>query len=188
MEQFDFKTFEWERYYPGAKELIPDDLPDALGNPVQVTFFVDAAFATDLVTRRSTTGIIIFVNGAPILWYSKRQATVETSTYGSEFTGLRIAIEKVEGLRFKLRAMGLPMAGPANGFCDNQSVVLNATLPSSTLKKKHNAVNYHKCREAIASGTVRLAKEPGETNLSDICTKLLNGPRKRLLASHILFQ
>jgi hypothetical protein len=186
MEQFDFKEFDWERYYPGAKELIPDTVPHPLGNPVQVTFFVDAAFATDLVTRRSTTGIIIFVNGAPILWYSKRQATVETSTYGSEFTALRIAIEKVEGLRYKIRMMGLPMEGPANGFCDNESVVLNSTIPSSTLKKKHNAVNYHKSRESIASGAVRLAKEPGETNLSDLCTKLLNGPRKRNLTSHVL--
>jgi hypothetical protein len=188
MEQFDYKDFDWERYYPGAQELIPELMPLALGNLVQVTFFVDAAFATDLITRRSTTGIIIFVNGAPILWYSKRQATVETSTYGSEFTALRIAIEKVEGLRYKLRMMGLPLDGPASGLCDNQSVVLNSTIPSSTLKKKHNAVNYHKCRESIASGAVRLTKEPGETNLSDIATKLLNGPRKRQLANHILFQ
>jgi hypothetical protein len=188
MEQFDYKDFDWERYYPGSKELIPELMPAALGNKVQVTFFVDAAFATDLVTRRSTTGIIIFVNGAPILWYSKRQATVETSTYGSEFTALRIAIEKVEGLRYKLRMMGLPLDGPASGLCDNQSVVLNSTIPSSTLKKKHNAVNYHKCRESIASGAVRLTKELGETNLSDICTKLLNGPRKRQLATHILFE
>jgi hypothetical protein len=93
MEQFDYKDFDWERYYPGAQELIPELMPLALGYLVQVTFFVDAAFATDLITRRSTTGIIIFVNGAPILWYFKRQAKVETSTYGSEFTALRIAIE-----------------------------------------------------------------------------------------------
>jgi hypothetical protein len=134
------------------------------------------------------TWIIIFVNGAAILWYSKRQAKVETSTYGSESTVLRIAIEKVEGLRYKLRMMGLPMDGPASGLCDNQRVVLNSTIPSSTLKKKHNAVNYHKCRESIANGAVRVTKELGETNLSDIATKLLNGPRKRQLATHILFQ
>ena len=163
-------------------------MPDALGNKVQVTFFVDAAFATDLITRRSTTGIIIFVNGAPILWYSKRQATVETSTYGSEFTALRIAIEKVEGLRYKLRMMGLPLDGPANGLCDNEAVVLNSSIPSSTLKKKHNAVNYHKSRESIASGAVRLGKEPGDTNLADIATKIVGGPRKRSLTTHILFQ
>jgi hypothetical protein len=54
MEQFDFKEFDWERYYTGAKELIPNTVPRPLGNHVQVTFFVDAAFANDLVTRRST--------------------------------------------------------------------------------------------------------------------------------------
>ena len=187
MEQFEHHDFDWERYYPGAKELIPENMPDALGNPVEISFFADTAFATDLVTRKSTTGILIFVNGAPILWYSKRQATVETATYGSELTALRIAIEKVEGLRYKIRMMGVPLPGCASGFCDNQSVVLNSTIPSSTLKKKHNAVNYHKCRETIASGAVRIMKEPGTTNLSDILTKLLAGPRKRLLTLYILF-
>jgi hypothetical protein len=99
---------------------------------------------------------------------------------------LRIAVEKVKGLPFKIRAMGLPMDGPMNAFCDNQSVVLNATIASLTLKKKHNSVNYHKSREAIGSGSCHLAKEPGETNLSDICTKLMAGPNKRILVSHIL--
>jgi hypothetical protein len=47
----------------------------------------------------------------------------------------------VEALRYKLRMFGAPLDGPANAFCDNQSVVLNSTLPWSTLKKKLNSVN-----------------------------------------------
>jgi hypothetical protein len=65
--------------------------------------FVDADHAGCRVTRRSHTGIIIFVNRAPILWYSKRQNTVESSTFGSEFVAMRIAIEMIECLRYKLR-------------------------------------------------------------------------------------
>jgi hypothetical protein len=58
--------------------------------------FCDAAHATCLSTRRSTTGIIIFINGSPISWYSKRQNTIETSTFGSEFVALKIALEMME--------------------------------------------------------------------------------------------
>jgi len=60
--------------------------------------FVDANHAGNLVTRRSHTGILIYCNQAPIMWYSKAQKTVETSTFGSEFVALRIAVELVEAL------------------------------------------------------------------------------------------
>ena len=139
-----FPKHDWDNMYPDASEDLPDTCPDPLGRPVQLGVFVDAAHADDLVTRRSTTGIIIFVNGTPIKWYSKRQNALESSTYGSEFVALRIATELITGLRYNLRMLGIPLAGPANVFCDNQSVVTNASIPSSMLKLKHNAISYHK--------------------------------------------
>jgi len=122
-----------------------------------------------------------------VSWYSKRQNTVETSTFGSEIVALRIAIEMVEGLRYKLRMMGVPMDGPTSVFCDNESVVKNTTRPESALKKKHNAVAYHKVRESIANGTIRLAKEDGKSNLADILTKLMPGPRLREMIQMVLW-
>lgn len=100
---------------------------------------------------------------------------------------LKIAVEMIEGLRYKLRMMGVPIDGPAAVFCDNDSVVKNTTHPESPLKKKANAVAYHKVRESLAAGTIRLTKEDGKTNLSDILTKLLGGPRLRDLISQILW-
>ena len=44
------------------------------------------------------------------------------------------------------------MEGPANVFCDNRGVVKNASIPESTLAKKHNAINYHVVQEAAAAG------------------------------------
>jgi hypothetical protein len=74
MEQIDFKDFVWERYY----DLIPYNAPYSFDNPLQMVFYADSAFATDLVTRQSTTtGIIRLVRGAPTQRYSKRQVTVE---------------------------------------------------------------------------------------------------------------
>ena len=85
---------------------------------------------------------------------------------------LRIAVEQVEALRYKLRMFGIPIEGPADIFCDNQSVVKAASTPESTLSKKHNAICYHKVREeSAAAGTIRVAKEDGRSNLADLFTK-----------------
>ena len=83
--------------------------------------------------------------------------------------------------------MGVPIEGSTNVFCDNELVVQNATNPASTLKKRHNAISYHRVREAIAAQTIRIAKEPGKTNLADILTKLLAGPKLKEIISRILW-
>ena len=170
---------DWVEFYPDAVrtgECIPSNAPPPRGIPVQLTMFCDASHATDLVTRRSTTGILFFMNGAPIKWYSKRQNTIESSTFGSEFVALKIAVEMNDGLRYKLRMFGIPIDGPTNGFCDNESVVRNTTVPESTLQKKHNSIAYHKCRESVALGAIRIKHERGKFNCSNILTKFLPAP------------
>jgi len=127
------------------------------------------------------------VNKAPILWYSKRQNTVESSTFGSEFVAMRIATDLIVSLRYKLRMFGIPIVGPANVLCDNQGVVNNATMPESTLTKKHNQICYHRVREAVAAGIIRVAKEDSATNLADILTKPLGLPQRKFLLERILY-
>jgi hypothetical protein len=100
-----------------------------------------------------------------------KKNTVETSTFGSEFVAMKITVELIDALRYKLRMFGIPIEGPASVFCDNNSVVLNVTVPESTLSKKHNAIAYHRVRESVASRVIRVAKEQTETNLADPLTK-----------------
>lgn len=175
-----FVTANGSEFYIDAKEAIPLNAPEPRGKAIIISCFVVADHAGNLVTRQSHTGNLFFCNRAPILRYSKRQNTVETSTFGSEFIAAKIAVELIEGLRYKLWMFGVPIDGPANVYCDNNSVVTNSIRPESTLKKKHNAIAYHKVIEAIAQGTIRIAKEPGET-------KPLPGPRMRTLIQHILY-
>jgi hypothetical protein len=83
---------------------------------------------------------------------------------------------------------GIPIEGPANIYCDNISMVDNSSKSESTLKKKHNAIAYHKVRESIAQGRIRIAQESSETNLvADVLTKPLPGPRMKQLIHHILY-
>ncbi len=186
-EESRFSKCDWSEYYPGAKEPEPPNAPELLGEVMTMSCFVDADHAGCRETRRSQTGVLIFLQKTPILWYTKRQNTVETSSFGSEFCAMRIAVEMTEGLRYKCRMMGIPVDGPTNVFCDNESVFKNVTRPESTLKKRHNAIAYHRVREAVASGIIRIAWEDGRFNLADVLTKLMPGPKLRELMSCILF-
>ena len=134
---------EWNDFYPDTCKDMPRYMPVALGKSVLIRAYVDANHAGNLAIRRSHSGIIIYVNNAPIMWFSKRQNTVESSSFGSELVALRISTDMIEALRYKLRCMGVPIDGPAEVLCDNQSVVTNTSVPASVLNKRHNAICYH---------------------------------------------
>jgi hypothetical protein len=183
-----FTEVDWSGHYDNVSEPMPPNAPEYRGKKVSMTCFVDASHANCQVTRRSWTGVMIFVNRAPMLWYSKKQYTVESSTFTSEFVAARVATEIVEGLRWKLRMMGIEVDGPTSMFCDNESVVKNAARPDSMLKKKHCSIAYHRVREAQASKVLRVAWESTETNIADIFTKILDGPRHHRLSQMILWR
>jgi hypothetical protein len=166
-----FKQYDWYDFYRDAEEAIPGDMPPPRGHAATTHCFVDADLAGNTVTRRSQTGILIFVNRTPVIWYSKRQNTVESlyvCTFGSEITAMKNAIELIEALRYKLRMFGIPINGATNIFCDNEAVTKNYSDPTSTLKKKHHSIAYHRNSEAVAAGTCRITKEDTEMNLSDL--------------------
>ena len=68
---------------------------------------------------------------------------------------------------------GIPLEGPANVFCDNQSVLINASEAKANLNKKHNSICFHRVRECVASNILIPYKVDTKSNLSDILTKNL---------------
>ena len=167
------KEYDWYDFYRDAKVRLPSNMPPPHGRLVSTCCFVDSNHTGDKVTHRSQTGILIFLNHAPIIWYSKRQNTVEMSMFGSKFIAMKTAVEQIKSLRYKLRMFGVPLEGPTNVFCNNEAVFKNASQPDSTLKKKHTSICYHRCRETVACRMIRIAKEGTLTNLSDLFTKPL---------------
>jgi hypothetical protein len=153
-----------------------------------MTVYDDAYHAHDLVTRRSITGILVMLNNTPSIWISKRQKTVETSTYGSELVISRIAMELILEIRYMLRSLRLALDGPRLMLGYNMSVVLNTSVPSSVLKKSHNAIVYHQVREAIASRIMRFSYIKGEKNVSDVLTKPLSNEKFHYLMKMWLFR
>lgn len=178
---------DWKVQVDVGPEEIPTDVPEARGEAVQIIVFVDANHAGDQKTRRSRTGLIIFLNSAPIIWMSKKQGSIETSSFGSEFAAMKVATEQVVALRWKLRTFGVPIDGPAHVRCDNQSVVLNSSVPTSRLNKKNNAVAFHYVREKAAQSVISVHKEGTKTNIADMLSKIQTGSERIRLAQMILY-
>lgn len=172
-ELHSVKDVNWKEAYPYAEEKIPYDAPEPKGNMVRMTIYVDANHTYDQATRRSVAGILIFLNNTPICWVSKRQKTVETSTYGSEMVAAIIAVELVLEIRYQLRMLGIKIDGPAQMFGDNSSVIISCTTPSSVLKKKHLSLTYHRVREACAAGAINFNYIASDDNYADVLTKPL---------------
>ena len=171
------------------EEELPGNMITPRGLGFRIIVYVDADHAGDTITRRSRTGFIVFLNKSPIYWMSKKQNSVETSSFGSEFMAMKHCCEYVRGLRIKLRLMGIPCEEPTFIFGDNQSVLCNTAQPDSTLKKKSNSIAYHFVREGVARYEWRTSYVNTNENPADLFTKMLVvGKREhfvRMLLHHI---
>ena len=180
IDEDQFRLEDWSATsYGECKEDIPPNAPKPRGKGFTMRAFVDSDHAGDSVTRRSRTGFIIFLNSAPIFWFSKKQTSVETSTFGSEFIAMKQGCEYVRGLRYKLRMMGIPVEMPTFIFGDNKSVLANTSVPHSVLRKKSSSIAYHFVREGVAKDEWRTAYLNTDLNPADMETKSLPGGEKR---------
>jgi hypothetical protein len=165
-------------------------MPISHGPSMTIRVYVDSDHAGDLITHRSHTGFIVFLNNLPIYWSSKKQGSCETSTFGSKFVAMKQATEYVRGLHFKLQMFGITVDEPAFVFGDNQSILANTSAPASTLKKKSNAIAYYFVREGCARDDWRTAYINTHENVMDLFTKPLpSGEKKtkfiRMILHHI---
>ena len=170
---FNHNIEPFKEHYRDAEDEEPFNQPQPRGRSVIMTAYVDASHAASKVTRRSHSGFVIFLNKAPISWYSKRQNTVESSTFSSEFIAMRTLVESIRGLRYKLKMFGVPIDGPSRVLCDNEKVVHNSSLLESTLNKKHSSIAYHATRWAVAAGIILVGWIPTGYNLADALSKTL---------------
>ena len=166
------QIFDWAKtVYGEVKELIPENIPIPLGKFVTLVTYVDANLFHNMITGRSVTGILHFINKTPFDWYSKKQGTVETATYGSEFVAARTATEQIIDHRLTLRYLGVNIREKTYMFGDNKTVVDSSSRPHARLHKRHTALSFHRVREAIASKILDFYHISGKINPADILSK-----------------
>jgi len=133
--------------------------------------YVDANLYHDMLTGKAVTGILHLLNQTPFDWFAKKQATVETATFGSENSAARTAIEQMKANKLTLLYLGVPVIDRSVLFGDNKSVVDSTTQPHSKLHKRHLMLSYHYVREAIATGNYAYCWIDGKKNPADVLSK-----------------
>ena len=164
--------YDWSyTVYGNVQEIIPNNCPKPPGKSVTTTTTLDANLLHCLATGASLTACLHFCNQTPTDWYSKKQATVEMATYGSEFVAAKTASEQIMDMRYTLSYLGVPIKSKSYMFGNSRSVVTSATLPYSTLSKRHNILAFHWVREAIAAKIIDFHWIQSENNISDMLSK-----------------
>jgi hypothetical protein len=155
--ELDYSDYQDPEYnwsssvYEDVKEIIPTDIPEPKGKYVTLSHYFDANLYHDMVTGRSVTAILHFLNQTPMDWYLKKQATVETATFGSEFITARTTIDQIVDLRTTLRYLGVPIREKSYIFRDNKTIIDASSTPHAKLHKRHNALSFHHVQEAVPS-------------------------------------
>jgi hypothetical protein len=158
----DYSDYQDPRYdwsssvYGYVKEIIPTDIPEPKGKYVTLSHYFDVNLYHDMVTGRSVTAILHFLNQTPMDWYWKKQATVKTATFGSEFIAARTTIDQIIDLRMTLHYLGIPIREKSYVFGDNKTVINASLTLHAKLHKRHNALSFHHVREAVASKYVTI--------------------------------
>ena len=116
---------DWHDCYGEVLEAIPPNAPEPRGRDIDTCMFVDPDYAMDKLMRHSRMDYIIYINGALIIWFTKQQATIESSVFDAEFVALKQGMEALRGLRYKLRMMGVEISGPSYIYGDNMPVIHN---------------------------------------------------------------
>ena len=101
VELSQFERRDWmasEFGHVVGKEETPKDMPELRGMGFIIRAKVDADHASDTTTRRSRTGFLVYINSAPVFWWSKKQTSIESSSFGSEFIAMKQCCEYLRGV------------------------------------------------------------------------------------------
>ena len=120
---------DWLWNYPRASEDIDKGILEPRGQPLSRAVYFDSNNAQYQVTRRLVSGVLCFVGSTPISWTSKRQGTIESSSYSAEFCAGWVATEEAITVPYMLRSLGVPVTGDTALCGDNLGMIISCTNP-----------------------------------------------------------
>ncbi|EGD79212.1 hypothetical protein PTSG_12961 [Salpingoeca rosetta] len=145
--------------------------------------YSDASFASDVDTRRSRTGFVVFCSTGPVSWNSKLQATVATASADAEYMALAATAQELMFLRqLQEELTGAVLCEPTLVHTDNQPAQRVAEHAASHMR--HILVKYHYIRECVDTKRIVLSYLATEHMIADLLTKILPRPK----TAHVLCQ
>ena len=135
--------------------------------------FVDASFAGDVDTRRSTTSYVFKISGGPVSWQSRIQTSVALSSMEAEYMAASAATQEAMWLNRLLHQLGFRTPRPTTIYEDNKAAILFANHPGDYLRSKHIDTRRHFVRETVVNGEIALVHIPTAEQQADGLTKAL---------------
>jgi len=123
--------------------------------------------------RKSVTGYIVEMGGAPICWSSKQQAIIAQSSCEAEYIALGYTARQVLWLRNFAAELGFPQPGASFVACDNRGAIYSSRDPKSHSRLKHIDIRLHFIRYCVNERLIDVHHIPGVHNVADVCTKPL---------------
>jgi hypothetical protein len=133
--------------------------------------YSDASWATDILTRKSQTGFLIWYNNGLVDWGSKLQDCISLSSAESELVAGTKCSQSVVWLQKLMETIEPSMDRSCDLYCDNQSTIASVKNPVCFSKSKHISLRYFFLRDLVLSGTMRVHYISTELNTSDLLTK-----------------
>lgn len=143
--------------------------------------FADSDWAEDRETRKSISGVICKMFGAPISWSSRKQNIVSTSTTESEFYALSEAVKEIQFLKNVIEDFDINVPAPITIFSDNQSTIKMIENSKFSSRTKHIDVRLHFIRDCAYNRQIKIIYCPSEDNVADLLTKPLAGVKIKYL-------
>eukprot|EP00038_Savillea_parva_P011415 m.197335 g.197335 ORF g.197335 m.197335 type:complete len:435 (+) comp20114_c0_seq1:521-1825(+) len=143
--------------------------------PSVLTAYSDANWAANPETRRSISGYFFTLGSNPVLWKTKTQTVVATSSTDSETIAATLAAKSVTHARNILADMLYPQQGPTTLFVDNQAVQLASDRTQASPKLKHIEISDRYVNDLQDRNIVSVNKTDTRYNPADAFTKPLSG-------------
>ncbi|KAJ0390641.1 hypothetical protein P43SY_010880 [Pythium insidiosum] len=118
--------------------------------------FCDADWGTNLDDRRSVSGMVMMMNGGPVVYKSKYQATVALSSTEAEYLALSMCAQEVAWVRGLLNDLGINLEKPTQVWEDNQGAIALAHNQGYHARTKHVDIRHHYIRESINNKIIKL--------------------------------
>jgi hypothetical protein len=155
--------------------------------PNRLYCFVDADFASsDIDSRRSVTGYVIFFNSGIISWKSSLQRRTSASTTEAEYRALHDACKECIWLTRILSEIGYEHVPPVIVFEDNTSTIAATKNPVAHSKLKHLDTIYHQIRDFIRDGQIVVTHVETQNQFADLLTKTQPAHRHQYLVENVI--
>uniref|UniRef100_A0AAV1UBW3 Polyprotein n=1 Tax=Peronospora matthiolae TaxID=2874970 RepID=A0AAV1UBW3_9STRA len=144
---------------------------EGISDDLQLSAYTDTDWASNKDNRRSTSGVLVMINGAPVIFKSKMQQSVAFSTAEAEYMVLSLCAQRVLWTKSLLKEMQVQINYAIPIYEYNKSAIAIATNDGYQSRAKHITIRYHFVREQVKDKIIVLQYTETKPQLADFLTK-----------------